>query len=76
MAVSKSLEIRSEGTCELCANSQSVIEFTVSPKEDRIENQVAICSVCEENLGDKNARDHWQCLASSIWSQVPVVQVL
>jgi protein PhnA len=76
MGVSKSLEIRSGGICELCANGQSVVEFTVSPKEDKIDNQVAICSFCEENLGNKNARDHWQCLSSSIWSEVPVVQVL
>ena len=67
---------RSGGVCELCALESATIEFTVSPKEDQIENRVAICSTCELNLSNKEARDHWQCLSGSIWSQEPAVQAL
>ena len=67
---------RNDGTCELCSLEKSTIEFTVSPKSDDIENQVAICVTCESNLSNIDARDHWQCLSGSIWSTEPSVQAL
>lgn len=76
MSISKGLNQRSEGVCELCALNPAEIEFVVSPKEDILQNQVALCSICESNLSNENARDHWQCLSSSIWSQEPAVQAL
>jgi len=76
MTFIKKIEYRSGGICELCALEPVSIEFTVSPKEDQIDNQVAICSTCELNLSNKDARDHWQCLSGSIWSQEPAVQAL
>jgi protein PhnA len=76
MAIPKSLEERCGGMCELCAAEPATIEYTVSPKEEITENQVAICTTCEENLSNKDARDHWQCLSGSIWSQEPAVQAL
>jgi protein PhnA len=76
MTFIKIIESRSGGVCELCALEPATIEFTVSPKEDQIDNQVAICSTCELNLSNKDARDHWQCLSGSIWSQEPAVQAL
>jgi protein PhnA len=76
MVISSKLESRCAGICELCALEPATIEFTVSPKEDIAQNQVAICSRCEENISNKDARDHWQCLSGSIWSQEPSVQAL
>lgn len=73
---SKKILSRSGGFCELCELETACIHFTVSPKEDEIESQVAICSTCEMNLSNKDARDHWQCLSGSIWSQEPAVQAL
>ncbi len=76
MALSQILESRSNGMCELCSEDIAAIEYTVSPKSDQPENQVAICTICETNLTNLNARDHWQCLSGSIWSAEPAVQAL
>jgi protein PhnA len=76
MALSQTLESRCNGRCELCSEKNAVIEYTVSPKSDQPENQVAICTICETNFTNLNARDHWQCLSGSIWSAEPAVQAL
>jgi protein PhnA len=76
MSISKNLENRCGGMCELCAAETATIEYTVSPREEEPQNQVAICSICDKNLHNKESRDHWQCLSGSIWSQEPAVQAL
>ena len=76
MSISKNLENRCGGLCELCAADPATIEYTVSPRDEDLQNQVAICNTCEENLHNKEARDHWQCLSGSIWSQEPAVLAL
>lgn len=76
MNLSQGLLNRSSGICELCSVEKAEIEFTVSPKVELIENQVAICNLCETNLSNIDARDHWQCLSGSIWSMEPSVQAL
>ena len=72
----KDLLIRSNGICELCSEEKATIDFTVSPKSDNAENQVALCIKCEDNLSNKDSRDHWQCLTGSIWSAEPAVLAL
>ena len=76
MTLSTGLFNRSNGACELCSEENATIDFTVSPKSDDTENQVALCSTCESNLSNTDARDHWQCLSGSIWSAEPSVQAL
>ncbi|MFM7683202.1 MAG: hypothetical protein ACKO7P_10705 [Bacteroidota bacterium] len=74
--MSQNLASRCDSICELCTAATATIDFTVSPKFDLPENQVAFCIDCEVNLSNKDARDHWQCLTGSIWSQESAVQVL
>lgn len=72
----KNVLLRNNGLCELCSEETATIDFTVSPKSDQPENQVALCIDCEANLSNKDARDHWQCLSGSIWSPESAVQAL
>ena len=75
--ITAKLNERCEGTCELCTAEKAIAAFAVSPKNnDTIENEVALCDTCLSLLGDKNASQHWQCLAGSIWNTEPSVQAL
>ncbi|MES2430995.1 MAG: PhnA domain-containing protein [Bacteroidota bacterium] len=76
MAISAKLSERNQGICELCNNESATHEYTVSPKEDKIENQVALCDTCFNNLTEKDRGEHWRCLEGSIWSPEPAVQAL
>lgn len=72
-----SLSDRNLGQCELCQSAPSSIEFVVSPKsDDLIENMVALCQTCVDNMNNPDASNHWRCLEGSIWSAEPAVQAL
>lgn len=76
-AIRQQLQQRSEGNCELCTASAATIAFAVSPKNhDAIENEVAICNTCLNAMDAPDNKDHWQCLAASIWNAEPAVQAL
>jgi protein PhnA len=75
--ITSELKDRCEGICELCTSEQATTAYAVSPKNnDAIENEVALCDTCISLLEDKNASQHWQCLAGSIWNTEPSVQAL
>lgn len=76
MPISEQLKNRCNGTCELCNTAPATIEYTVSPKSDTPEHQVALCTTCLDNLDKKDASFYWRCLEGSIWSQEPAVQAL
>lgn len=79
MTLSKQLEERSGGLCELCGAADLALSaYTVAPKPDQPENQVAVCPSCEGQIsGDDFSNIHyWRCLEGSIWSEVPAVKVL
>jgi protein PhnA len=77
MSISTGLKQRNEGLCELCNSGPALHAYTVTPKNgDSIENQVALCDTCLENIDNKDARFHWRCLEGSIWSAEPSVQAL
>ncbi len=77
MGISKKLEERCQGLCELCNNLPATHEYTVSPKkDDQIENQVALCDTCLIASDKKDEGDYWRCLEGSIWNQEPSVQAL
>jgi protein PhnA len=51
----------------------------VPPTSDEtIEDTILICDKCEAQLEKKEELDasHWSCLNSSMWSEVPAVQVV
>ena len=76
MAITAKLAERCQGLCELCNIMPATQEYTVSPKEDALENQVALCDICLDALDKKGKGDHWRCLEGSIWNQEPSVQAL
>ncbi|EDY84881.1 PhnA Zinc-Ribbon family [Verrucomicrobiia bacterium DG1235] len=81
MALGKDLTRRAGSKCELCESAGvSLRPYEVPPEEEepRVESCVFICDTCREQL-DKPKRmnvDHWRCACQSVWSEVPVVQVL
>lgn len=77
----KDLTRRSGSKCELCSTSGVSLEvFEVPPVHDDpdFEKCVFICETCKKFI-ENNKSDpgnHWKCLNTSIWSEVPAVQVL
>lgn len=79
MAINSQLQDRSNNSCELCGNPDSELTaFTIAPKTDATENQVVLCSTCNDYIAanDYSKPNYWRFLEGSIWSEVPSVQVL
>lgn len=70
------LQERSGGSCELCAANAATIEYTISPKEDHPDHQVALCETCFEEMQSMQNPDYWRILEGSIWNQHVPVQTL
>lgn len=62
------LTARSGGLCELCGAS-AIEAVQIAPRPD----MVVLCETC---AGGAAGDGHWRCLQSSVWSEVPAVQVL
>lgn len=77
----KDLARRCKSHCELCDNhgvKLIIHEVPPAPKEPDISHCIFICETCKEQI-DYPKRlniNHWHCLHTSIWSQVPAVQVM
>jgi len=69
---------RAENKCELCSssNSLSVYEVAYAPHKDE-DGCFMICPKCYHQIEKKEALDsnHWGCLTTSMWSEVPGIQV-
>jgi len=79
MSISRELLKRCNSKCEMCTSEENISSYTVSPKDDsKIENQVALCNSCLEQIEDNEKIDpnHWRCLNDSMWSQEQAIQVL
>ena len=75
--ISSKLQERCQGLCELCSTDNATSAYAVSPKNnDVIENEVALCDQCLSVIEGKEAGNHWQCLAGSIWNAEPSVLAL
>ncbi|MFT4033321.1 MAG: PhnA domain-containing protein [Siphonobacter sp.] len=67
----------SQPVCVLCSSSQSVSPYTVLPTNS-FPNEVTLCQTClkqVEHQAELNP-DYWQFLSETMWSDVPVIQVL
>ncbi len=76
----KDLARRSHSQCELCGASGVkllVHEVEPVPAMPDLEHALFACEVCKEQLDNPKRvdADHWRCLSSSVWSEVPAVQV-
>jgi len=79
MSILQDLETRCESKCELCNDNSTLEAYTISPKTgNSVDEQVAVCQKCKSGIEDADATDvtHWRCLAESMWSPVPAVQVI
>ncbi|RAJ82225.1 phosphonoacetate hydrolase [Chitinophaga dinghuensis] len=73
------LQQRSNNTCELCAADAGLKIYEVLPETGATEEySILICDTCRSQIEKKaelNAA-HWNCLTTSMWSEVPGVQVV
>ncbi|MCK5386227.1 MAG: PhnA domain-containing protein [Gammaproteobacteria bacterium] len=79
MSTEKELQARSESKCELCSATEILSIYEVPPESNgNPEQSILICETCKEQIEDPEKMDanHWRCLNDSMWSQVPVVQVM
>lgn len=80
MAISTTLQERSNNSCEICGGAEGeLFAYAVPPrKADSDENVVVLCSKCNDSItgGDLSDTDHWRALEGSIWSAEPAVQAL
>jgi len=69
---------RSGNQCELCAATGQLKVYEVPPATGNMEDAVLICPKCLAQIEKKEELDstHWQCLTTSMWSEVVPVQVM
>lgn len=79
MSLEKELHTRSESKCELCSDANDLRVYEVPPASDcNADTCLLLCKTCQSQIEDPGLVDanHWRCLNDSMWSQVPVVQVV
>ena len=70
---------RSGGACELCGATAGAQPYDVLPQDSRdADNTIMACSTCRAQVDKKQELDnnHWKVLATTMWSEVPGVQVI
>ncbi|MBK8520153.1 MAG: PhnA domain-containing protein [Chitinophagaceae bacterium] len=78
MKVEDQLAARSGNQCELCKAGDGLKLFEVPPQNGlSADTSIMICPKCLAQIEKKEELDskHWKCLAESMWSEVPAVQV-
>ena len=79
MSILKSLESRSNTSCELCSSNKNLTAFQVEPKQsDNINDHILLCDSCINQIENPDKVDvkHWRCLNNSMWSEIPAVLVM
>ena len=79
MTTEQKLNARGNGSCELCESKESLSVYEVPPHSDGNEDEsILVCEVCKAQLEKRVALDanHWGCLNTSMWSEVPAVKVV
>lgn len=79
MSLEKNLQTRSNNECELCAAKNSLSIYNLPPDaEQLVEKSILICPTCLSQVEKKAPLDkeHWQCLLTSMWSEVDAVKVV
>jgi protein PhnA len=72
------LKKRSGSVCELCSSDSNLSVYEVPPVTGNMDDAVLVCKTCLDQVEKKELLDsaHWQCLTTSMWSEVPAVQVV
>ena len=79
MKLEDQLIVRSENKCELCKSENAVSLYEVAHAVHRDEDGcLMICAKCAAQIDKKEELDnkHWACLTTSMWSEVPAIQVI
>ncbi|MDX1809170.1 MAG: PhnA domain-containing protein [Sulfurospirillaceae bacterium] len=78
MNVKEKLIARSNSSCELCGEKSDLSVYEVPPSDGSAEQSILVCSTCKGQIENPESIDanHWRCLNESMWSTVPVVQVM
>lgn len=78
MSIEKDLLKRSDNKCELCSSTDNLSALAVEPSDGSIDQSICVCSVCKEQIEDKDKMDasHWHCLNDSMWSEENAVKVV
>ena len=79
MKLQEQLLQRSENKCELCQSGETLKIYEVQPQTENNEaNCLMICDTCSAQIDKKEAMNanHWRCLTTSMWSEVPGIQVV
>ena len=78
----KDLARRAKSKCELCEVSETKLlpyEVEPVPGEPEFDRCILICESCHEQVVDPRKfkeGEHWRCLAETVWSDIPAVQVV
>ena len=79
MKLEEVLQNRSGNKCELCLADGNLKVYEVAPQSSYNEDStILVCDKCEKQILKKEDLDsaHWSCLTTSMWSEVPGVQVV
>lgn len=79
MKLEEQLRQRSGNLCELCQSDNTLTVYEVPPQSgSNAENTIMVCTKCLDQVEKKEELDskHWACLTTSMWSEVPGVQVV
>ena len=69
---------RSGNKCELCEATEGLKIYEVPPATGNMDDAILVCPKCLAQIEKKEELDsaHWQCLTTSMWSEVTAVQVM
>ena len=79
MSLERTLQQRSNTTCELCGNNERLSVYNLPDVKDGGEKTALYaCSVCVEQMEDADKIDtnHWRCLNDSMWSEHDAVKIM
>lgn len=79
MSIEQTLIERSGSKCELCESTGSLNVYKVQPQRSGSADESAyVCTTCFTQLEDpsQTVSNHWRCLNTSMWSEVPAVKVI
>ena len=78
----KDLARRARSKCELCETGGvklQTFEVPPVPSEPEFDRCLLLCERCYQQASDERkfeAGEHWRCLAQTLWSDLPAVQVM
>lgn len=77
----KDLARRAKSQCEMCGASGTKLQIHEVPpvgSEPEFERCILLCETCKNQLDNPRRidPDHWRCLNTAVWSEIPAVQVM